>query len=332
ARDDHEVVGDPSLLARPDLRTEVLDCILRLDDVVAEKGIFLEADVVLDHGGGYAELVERAHGELEMLGLAARVRVVNDRFRRDLEQIVQRLRAGRDVYRLDVRFPFGGGLREAARPDAVELAARADEVEAGICDDESGQAVVGFHQAHQGLRGQQTAKLVAANVRRDADLLDRLVQLSRRDTLRIRNLDELAAPLLEHPDHGLSHLALDALSPVVTVDDVVGAIAAEIGNVVEGLLGHDPRDALQVLDDRFPLLVGHEREALVAGNSGVGEQADRYLSELVGPFDDVQMARMDQIGAHRDVNLLGRLGFRRLSAHSSSVHRVQLTAAVILLV
>ena len=88
------------------------------------------------------------------------------------------------------------------------------------------------------------------------------------------HLDQLAAPLGQHLDDPLARRCLHARHPVVAVDHVVGPVAPQVRLVVERLLRHDARDALDVLDDDLPLLVRHVRQPLVARDGRVGQQAD----------------------------------------------------------
>src|SRR5690606_37803447 len=197
------------------------------------------------------------HGELEVLQLAAGIGVVHHRLGGDLQDVVQRVGSGGNVDRLDVRFALGGGFGEAAAPHAVEFAPAVFDIDAGVLDDEAGQAVVGFHQAHQRLRGEQAAQLVATDVGGGPDLAQCLVELGGGNALCVADFDQFATPLGQRGDHGFTHAPLHAFAPVVAMDHVIGLVLAQVGDVVQRFLGNDPRDALEAFDHLAALLVGH---------------------------------------------------------------------------
>ena len=305
AGDDHEVARHLRPLALCKSVAEVLDRVLRLVRIGAEEGVSLQAALVLDHDGRDAEPLERLDREDEVLGLSAGVAVVDDRLRRHLDDVAHGLHARRDVDGLDVGLALRGRVGEAREPHPVELALAVGRRDPRLLDDQPGEPVVRLEQPDERLRREQPPQALQPDRRRDADLAQRLVERGRRDALGVRHLDELAAPLGQHLDHALPRCRLDARLPVVAVDDEVGPVLPQVRLVVERLLGHDARDALQVLDHDLPLLVAHVRQPLVARDRRVGEQADRHLAVLAGLREDVQVARVDEVGTHADVD--GRL-------------------------
>ena len=100
---------------------ESLDTILGLRHVGPKQGVLLQTSLVFDDRSGHSQPLERSHRELEVLGLSARVCVIDDRLGGDLEHFVQCRDPRGNVYRLDVRLPLGGGVRQGAAPHAVKL-------------------------------------------------------------------------------------------------------------------------------------------------------------------------------------------------------------------
>src|SRR5690606_2617101 len=119
----------------------------------------------------------------------------------DLEDIVQRLRASGYVYRLDVRFTLGRRFRQTAPPHAVELAPSSLPIKADVLDNQSCEPVVSLHQPDQWLHAQQPAQLAAPYVRSSTNFLHGLMQLGRRDPLRVRELDQFSPPFRERLDY-----------------------------------------------------------------------------------------------------------------------------------
>ena len=88
------------------------------------------------------------------------------------------------------------------------------------------------------------------------------------------------------------------------MDDVVGLELAQVGDVVELLLGNDLLDALEGRHNGGALLVVHVGEALVARDGGVRENADGDVPQLRRLADDVEVTRMNDVGRHGHVNAL----------------------------
>ena len=89
--------------------------------------------------------------------------------------------------------------------------------------------------------------------------------------------------------------------PVVAVDDVIGLVLQQVGAVVQGGLRNDLGDALEGADDGMTFVIGHVGEALVTGDGRVGQQADGHVAKFGGAFDDVEVAWVDEVGAHANV-------------------------------
>src|SRR5690606_14753442 len=167
---DHEVVGGLGILASHDLGGKVLDAVLSLRHIVAEQGVLLEATLVLYDRRRYAESLERAHGELEMLVLPPRIGIVENWLRGHLEHFVQRVHASADIDRFDVGLALGGGIRERTAPHAVELADAGRRGNPRVLYDQAAKGVVNVQEAQQGLDLQHAAQRLEPNVGRDADL------------------------------------------------------------------------------------------------------------------------------------------------------------------
>ena len=159
-----------------------------------------------------------------------------------------------------------------------------------------------IHHADERFCVQETAQACAADVGSGADFLDRLVELGGGDSWRVFGLHQFATPLCESIDDALAGLRLHALSPVGAVHDVVGLELEKIGDVIKLFLGNDLGNALELRDNGGSLLVVHVRETLVAGDGGIGKDTHRYVAELGGFFDDIQMSRMDDIRRHRNIH------------------------------
>ena len=86
------------------------------------------------------------------------------------------------------------------------------------------------------------------------------------------------------------------------MDDEVGPELEQVGDVVEGRLRDDAGDALELGDHGAALRPVHVGQALVARDSLVRENADGDLAERGGGLDDVEVARMHQVGTHGDID------------------------------
>ena len=82
----------------------------------------------------------------------------------------------------------------------------------------------------------------------------------------------------------------------------------KIGNVVESFLGDDFCDAFNVLYNDFSLIERKAGESLVTGDRLVGEQAHHNIAILACRIDDIDVARVDEVGAHADIYFLVHSG------------------------
>ena len=281
---------------------EALDGVLCLHGVGAEEGVLLEAHLVLDDDGGDAETLEGADGEDEMLDLSAGVAVVDDGLGGDLEGVVEVVEAGGEVDSLDVGLTLGGGVGERGGPHAVELAGSVALLELGVLDDEAREAAVALHDADDGLGGDEAAQALHTGLRRGAERLDFGSETRGGDALGVGNLDYLATELL----HGLEDLVAEVLvgtfQPVVAVDDVVGLVLQQVGDIAPFVLRDDLADAIDMLDDSLALLVGEVRQTLVGGDGLIGEEADDHVT-IFGTFvDDVDQTGVHDVGNHAEID------------------------------
>ena len=86
------------------------------------------------------------------------------------------------------------------------------------------------------------------------------------------------------------------------MDDVVWLEFEQVRDVVELLLRDYLNNAFEGADNGGALLVVHVGEALVGGDCGIGQDADRDIAELGGLFDDVEVAGVDDVRRHRDID------------------------------
>ena len=304
AGNNHEVAGDLRLLAGADFVAEALDGVLCLHGVGAEEGVLLEAHLVLDDDCGDAETLEGADGEDEVLDLSAGIAVVDDGLGGDLEGVVEVVEARGEVDGLDVGFTLGGGVGERGGPHAVELAGGVALLNLGVLDDEAREAAVALHDADDGLSGDEAAQALHAGFRRGAEGLDFGGETRRGDALGVGDFNHLAAELLHGGEDLVADVLVGAFQPVVAVDDIVGLVLQEVGDIAPFVLGDDLADAVDMLDDGATLFIGEVRQALVGSYRLVGEEADDHVTIFGTLVDDVDQAGVHDVGNHAEVDFL----------------------------
>jgi hypothetical protein len=79
------------------------------------------------------------------------------------------------------------------------------------------------------------------------------------------------------------------------MDDIIGLVLQQIGNIAPLLLGYNPAYTLDVLHHHFPLFIREIGKSLVGSNSRIGEKPYDELPIFGSLIDDIDDSRMDDI-------------------------------------
>ena len=154
----HKVVGELSLFARGDLRAEVLDRILGLNDLCAEQRVLFKSGFVLDDNRRNAHALQSPYVVHKVLGKSARVAVKDDRLGRYLHNVVYGTQARGHVYKLDVGLASVGAVAEGRNPHRVKLVELAVLFNNGFLGDKSGKTAVSLDRLNDGAHPNKVAQ------------------------------------------------------------------------------------------------------------------------------------------------------------------------------
>ena len=237
-----------------------------------------------------------------MLGQAAGVAVEDDGLGGDFHDVIDGAEAAGHVDELNVGLALGGGVTQGGDPHGVELVGLAVLQHGGLLGDQAGDAAVGLDGGDQALHADDLLQAAAAEVGHGQLGAAALIQLLKTLVLGVGELDELAAVLCQQAHDLVTDGLLEAVLPVVAVDDVGGVQGTDGVGVAQGLLLDDGMDACDIFENGLALLEGQQGEALVGGNSLVGQDADDQLAQLLSLADDGDMAGVDHIGGEAHVD------------------------------
>ena len=299
---DHEVARFLRGFARPDLRREVFDAVLRLLDFGAEQAVLFQPGLILDDDHGNAHAFERAHRVDEMFRETACVAVEDDRLRGDFHDVIDRAEARGHVDELNVGLSLGRAVAKRTHPHPVELLRAAVLVHAGLFHDETGNAAVSFHDGHEALHLKQFLEAGTSDVRERKLGLCPVVEVLVFLVVRIRIFDKLAAICGQDGNDLVPDRLLKAGHPVVAVNDEIRLELFKVFLVGKRLLFHDLVHTGDITKHHHAFRGRNERETFVVCDGFVRKDTDDQFAELLGFLDDLDMTAMDDVCGKRHVD------------------------------
>jgi hypothetical protein len=91
------------------------------------------------------------------------------------------------------------------------------------------------------------------------------------------------------------------------MDDEIRPVPPKVRNIIKRFLSDDVLDSLNACYHRLALLEIHVGKALVACDSRVRQQTDGYLAQFCSFVNDIEMAWMNKVSAHRNIDMLSQL-------------------------
>ena len=263
---DHEFLCPLGFLARTDLLAEILNAVLGLDNLRAEKGILLQAGLVLNNHHGNAHALQGTDGIDKVLRQSAGIPVKDDGFGGHFHDIVYGPEPARHVHQLNIRLALGCGIAQGRKPHGVELSGTAVFMYHGVFHDQAGQAVMGFHDRHQALGVQHLPQPAPADVRhgqlRPFPALKLLILL----ILAVGELRQLSAVGFQNGNHFVPDGLLESSAPVVPVHHDIRTVFLQILPVAERPLLHHPGHPGNVFKQTHPFRRGQQREPLIGSH------------------------------------------------------------------